>query len=89
MANIHPRLYTKLCREPDAPDADLLQAALSMCALIERQCYPVNAKYYLTLEGLPMTTTCRVKEDHELNATFKSEVEQLRLLNATLYNSFL
>lgn len=89
MANIHPRLYKKLCQAPDSPDADLLQANLTMCALIERQCYPVNAKYYLAGEGLPMTTVCRVKEDHELNETFKSEMEQLRLLNAELYKRFL
>ena len=89
MANIHPKLYIKLCREPDSPDADLLQSALTMCALIERQCYPVNAKYYLGGEGIPMTTVCRVKEDRELNATFKSEVEQLRLLNAEMYRRFL
>ena len=89
MANIHPRLYKKLCQAPDSPDADLLQANLTMCALIERQCYPVNAKYYLAGEGIPMTTVCRVKEDHELNDTFKSEMEQLRLLNAELYKRFL
>ena len=89
MANIHPKLYKKLCQAPDSPDADLLQAALTMCALIERQCYPVNAKYYLAGEGIPMTTVCRVKEDHELNDTFKSEMEQLRLLNAELYKRFL
>lgn len=88
MANIHPELYKKLCQAPDGPDAELLQAALTMCALIERQCYPVNAKYYLAGEGVPMTRICRTRDAHDLTATYRSEMEQLRLVTAALNRRF-
>ncbi|MDD6876952.1 MAG: dihydrodipicolinate synthase family protein [Clostridiaceae bacterium] len=88
MANIHPELYKKLLAAPDAPGAELLQAQLTMCALIERQCYPVNAKYYLEGEGVPMTRICRTRDAHELTETYRSEMEQLRLLTADLNRRF-
>ena len=58
-----------------------MQSALTMASLIERQLYPVNAKYHLkTIEHLPVETTCRVKDDAGLTATFQDEVRQMDVL---------
>ncbi|MGI6335754.1 MAG: dihydrodipicolinate synthase family protein [Eubacteriales bacterium] len=84
MANIHPELYRKLIRAPYAENAEILQAALTMCALIERQCYPPCAKYYLQLEGLPITTVCRTRDRHELTPLYMDETRQLRTLTAAM-----
>ena len=78
MANFHPHLYSWLCDHVDSADADELSAFLSMASLIERQYYPVNAKYHLkTIEGISMETICRVKEADGLTETFETEVKML------------
>ena len=81
MANFHPELYVWLTRNINAPEAPLVQSALTLASLIERQLYPVNAKYHLkTIEHLPVETTCRVKDDAGLTATFQEEVRQMDVL---------
>lgn len=78
MANFHPELYVWLCRNPQHPDADMVQNVLTMCSLIERQLYPTNAKYHLqAIEGLPITTTCRNQDSGLLTETFREEVRQM------------
>lgn len=81
MANFHPQLYAWLCDNYESEKANEVQAFLSIASLIERQCYPVNAKYHLsTIEGLPMTTVCRTRDNNELTETFKQEVRMLNQL---------
>lgn len=80
MANFHPQLYSWLVQHTESKKAEEMSAFLTMAALIERQCYPVNAKYYLQGEGLDIETVCRVKSDELLTNTFKSECEMLRSL---------
>lgn len=78
MANFHPQLYAWLCEHIEDEKADELSAFLSVASLIERQYYPVNAKYHLkTFEALPMETICRVKEADGMTETFKTEVKML------------
>ncbi len=78
MANFHPELYVWLTRHFDHPMAGLVQDALTMCSFIERQLYPVNAKYHLqAIEGLPIGITCRNSDSGLLTATFKEEVRQM------------
>ena len=81
MANMHPRLYRILCDRYETQDMTVLEEFLTMAALIERQCYPVNAKYYLTLEGVGMGIDSRVKDAGELSETFQKEVQMLRHLS--------
>lgn len=81
MANMHPRLYRLLYDRYQTEDMTELSEFLTMAALIERQCYPVNAKYYLQLEGLPITLCSRVRNAGELSETFKKEVKMLRNLS--------
>lgn len=80
MANFHPELYARLMRQVsiESQEAELLASFLSMASLIEKQLYPVNAKYYLMLEGVLSNYECRSKNAADFTATHKLEVEQLR-----------
>ncbi len=55
-----------------------MQALLTTASQIERQYYPVNAKYHLkAIEKLPMTAFTRTKEEGGLTETFQDEVRQM------------
>ena len=89
MANIHPEVYVWLCENPNHENADIVQAAISTAAFIERQVYPVCAKYHLSaIEGLPITTFCRTRDDRELNATCKKEVHLLNDLMNDVFDRY-
>lgn len=79
MANFHPDLYVWLVENfKNSPkDARHLSNFLSLASLIERQVYPVNAKYNLQLEGLNIKINTRSKKHYEFNATNRLEIEQL------------
>jgi 4-hydroxy-tetrahydrodipicolinate synthase len=83
MANFHPELYAWLCRNwRRAPEqAQELQAFLGVASLMGGQVYPVNAKYYLQLEGVPIALECRTRRADELRSDHKLQVEQLRTLS--------
>jgi 4-hydroxy-tetrahydrodipicolinate synthase len=80
MANMHPELYVWLCRhwKSHREHAQVLQDFLGLASLVERQLYPTNAKYYLQLEGLPLTLMCRKQQAAELAEAMRLQVEQLR-----------
>jgi len=81
MANFHPALYVWLCANPDDPQADALSDFLSVASQIERQYYPVNAKYHLgEIEGLPIGTHCRARDDAGFTEIFRREVWALHRL---------
>ena len=80
MANFHPELYVWLCNNIHHPNADKVQQVLSIASLIERQLYPVNAKYHLRYNGIRATLVTRLKDDALWNDTFAAEVDQLHLL---------
>lgn len=81
MANFHPQLYVQLCKHYQEEDAAYLQAFLTLASLIERQYYPVNAKYHLqAIEGLPVTTYSRRMDDKGMTDTFKLEVAMMNEL---------
>ncbi|SNS00274.1 4-hydroxy-tetrahydrodipicolinate synthase [Anaerovirgula multivorans] len=90
MANFHPDLYVWLCNNWDkSPEkASELQNILSMCALIEKQLYPVNAKYYMKLEGQKISCESRTKNANELTETYKLEVQQLRNISKKLSKEY-
>lgn len=95
MANMQCRLYSHLCanvaeaKTTAKKSIDELSDFLTICALIERQYYPVNAKYYLQLEGLDISNQTRVKSADGLNRTFRSETEMLRRLTKTAEQEFI
>lgn len=78
MDNFHPQLYTWLCEHYEDEKANEISDFLTIASLIERQYYPVNAKYHLAEnEGLHITTTSRTKDAAGLTETFKKEVKML------------
>ena len=83
MANFHPELYRWLCRnfDKEPEKAECVQNFLGFASLSERQIYPPNAKYYLSLEGLDITTVTRTK-DYHMSKSEMLEMQQLRGLTA-------
>lgn len=85
MANFHPEVYVWLTRNIHHENARMVQGLLTLSSLIERQCYPVNAKFHLrAIERLPITTACRVRPD-QLSPTFEDEVRQMDLVMNDAY----
>ncbi len=84
MANFHPELYVWLCKnwKTQPQKAERLQALLTMCAQIERQLYPVNAKTFLQSKKLIASNRCRSKNCHEMSSLFLKEVEQMEILTS-------
>lgn len=82
MANFHPDLYAWLDQSfsVQRDKAERLQQFLSVASVIESQYYPVNAKYYLQLEGLPIGLHTRTKNSAGLTAANRLELEHLRAL---------
>lgn len=90
MANFHPKLYIWLVQNWNSqPDqAEQLINLLSMMSLIEKQLYPVNAKYYLMLEGILDHMNCRTKNHQDFTSANALEIEQLRQLSKQLAKQY-
>lgn len=82
MANFHPELYADLCNiyKNDPVKAEKLQNFVGFFSVAECQCYPVNAKYYLTLEGLDINIDSRARNKAEFTDNRKAEIKQMREL---------
>lgn len=89
MANMQPKLYVKVCNDYNKEDLEELSDELTICSLIERQYYPVNAKYYLELDGLDININCRTKEAEGLTETFKKEVKMLKRMTEKMDKKYL
>ena len=79
MANFHPELYVWLVEnaEKEPEKARRLADFLTVASLIERQIYPVNAKYFhKTIHNFRSLQT-RTKDPALLNDTGRLEVDQL------------
>lgn len=90
MANFHPELYVWLMKNwrqlPE--EADHMSNFLSIASFIEKQLYPVNAKYYLMLEGILSNYHCRSKNHLEFTATNRLEIEQLHRLSKAIAKQY-
>ena len=82
MANFHTDLYVWLCEnyDKDPEKARILADFLTTASMIERQVYPVNAKYAQQKMGNSTSIYTRTKDAALLNDTGKLEVEQLMRL---------
>lgn len=91
MANFHPELYVRLCSifDKDADKAETLQNFVGFFSVAECQYYPVNAKYYLGLEGLDIRTASRVKDDALFTDNRKAEIDQMHALTHLFKTSIL
>lgn len=80
MANFHPELYCALIKaldEGDEEKASFLENMTGFFSLTECQCYPVNAKYYISLDGVNIGITTRTRSASDLSASRKLEIEQM------------
>ncbi len=79
MANFHPELYVWGV-EHYRQGGELVEEAFDMmgfASLVERQLYPVNAKYHMQLEGVPLQLFTRVTDPKRLSSSERMEIEQL------------
>ncbi|MEA2064110.1 MAG: dihydrodipicolinate synthase family protein, partial [Gemmatimonadota bacterium] len=83
MANFHPQLYVWLTRNwKTLPEkAGDIQSFLGPASIIEQQFYPVNAKYFLRLEGLSIGLGCRMQNPAGFTSFHRLEIEQFRALS--------
>lgn len=80
MANFHPELYSALFaahKKGDTAKAELLQNLVGFFSVAECQCYPVNAKYYVSLDGVNIGIHTRTRSSAELTESRKLEIEQM------------
>ena len=82
MGNFHPRLYVKLCvcwrSEPVL--AERIQNFVGPLSAVEAQLYPVNAKYHMQLDGVPMGLAARSKDAAQLSLNARHVTRQMREL---------
>ena len=83
MAIFHPELYVKLCNiyKEDSSKARKIADFLTVASLIERQVYPVNAKFYQKSIGNFNSIMTRTRDIKELNATGILEIQQFVRFN--------
>lgn len=80
MANFHADLYVRLYHaflDKDEALAEKLQAALSLMALPAHTLYPVTAKYYLQLLGLPISLYTRSKDVQAFTSDMRRGVKNI------------
>jgi 4-hydroxy-tetrahydrodipicolinate synthase len=80
MANFHPEIYGWLCKnfENEPEKAQIFQNFVGFASMTEWQMYPVNAKYYLGLEGIQMGYTSRARDASLFIQARKMEIDQMR-----------
>ena len=91
MLSFHPDLYrlmTDLAARGETDKARDVQAFLTVFSEIERQYYPVNAKYYLKTLGVLASDFCRTKPKEGLTETFRDEVRQMDRATAFLRRAY-
>ncbi len=90
MANFHPDLYVWLVNnyEKEPEKAEKMMNFLGAASTIECQVYPVNAKYHMNLEGVPMTLVTRSKDPREMTKSRKLEIEQFRAVTQMFREMF-
>ena len=82
MANFHPELYAWLCSnfETQPEKAELVGAVLGFFSVAECQTYPINAKYYMGLEGLELGYTSRARSVEEFGQSRQVEIQQMKVV---------
>lgn len=91
MANFHPDFYSALIKENEEGNeerAQALQNIVGFFSVAECQCYPVNAKYYLGLDGLNITYNARTRSADELTPSRKLEIQQMYALTKELEKTY-
>ena len=79
MANFHPEFYVWLCKnfEKEPELAKKIQDLVGFFSVAECQQYPVNAKYYISLDGVDMNYFSRSRNSEAFLSNHKLEIEQM------------
>ncbi len=82
MANFHPELYSELIAniDKDPAKAQKLQDIVGFFSVAECQTYPINAKYYMTLDGLDINITSRARNIADFPKNRALEIDQMHAL---------
>ncbi|MDR6880952.1 dihydrodipicolinate synthase family protein [Bacillus sp. 3255] len=90
MANFHPDLYVWFLHnwETKPEEAEYLMSILAVASFIERQLYPVNAKYAQMMDGIAKSYYSRARNHEEFTATNRLEVEHLYRVSKQLSQQF-
>ncbi len=82
MANFHLDLYKWVYEHFKTEPGLASEVAdfLTVAAVMEARAYPVSAKYYQNMRGVPMTINCRSKSKDLLNENAIHEIEALARL---------
>jgi len=93
MGNFHPQLYAKLCDcwEDDPALAGRIQAFVGTASMAEAQFYPANAKYSISLDGVPITWKYRMKmkdEQAKFRRAEELQIEQMREMAMAMEGSW-
>lgn len=92
MANFHPELYSQLIaafNNGDLTKAETLQDIVGFFSVTECQCYPVNAKYYLSLDGVDIGIHTRTRNPQELTESRRLEIVQMHKFTQKVKNTIL
>lgn len=91
MANFHPELYVELIKahkEGNDEKAEFLQNLVGYFSVTECQCYPVNAKYYVSLDGVNIGINTRTRNPAELTESRRLEIEQMHAFTNAVKKKF-
>lgn len=90
MANFHADLYVWLVQNyrQEPKRAQEMMNFLGTASLAEYQMYPVNCKYHMQLEGIPIQTRSRKQDDAMLTGSMKLEIEELNAHTKTFRKLF-
>lgn len=91
MGNFHPEIYVAMIKafnDGDLNRAEFLQNILGFFSVAECQCYPINAKYYMSLDGVNIGINARTRSASDLTESRKYEIEQMYALTNELKNKY-
>ncbi|MDO4272247.1 MAG: dihydrodipicolinate synthase family protein [Eubacteriales bacterium] len=80
MANFCPKLFSYLAQnwELEPKKAEIIQDFITAASFAEMQQYPLNAKYFLKLEGVPMDIYTRCRDEGEWKRLQELETRAFR-----------
>ncbi len=87
MANFHPELYSALIEAFETGDeerAEFLENLVGFFSVAECQCYPVNAKYYIGLDGVNIKINSRTRNAAELTESRRMEIDEMYKLTESI-----
>ncbi len=91
MANFHPELYSALIeafRAGEDERAQFLEDLVGFFSVVECQCYPVNAKYYISLDGVKIGINTRTRNPAELTESRRLEIDEMYRLTESVKKTY-